>query len=172
MINGASGSVGTYAVQIAKYFGAEVTGVCSTRNVDLVHSIGADQVIDYVKVDFTQNGHLYDLILDNVGNRSISDIKRILGPIGMYLLNGYSMVLMLRLMLPSGSGGQTMHSADVAKPNQSDLELLEELLEAGNIVSVIDRVYPLSETPEAIRYLEEGHARGKVVITVEQNNKT
>ena len=172
LINGASGGVGTYAVQIAKYFGAEVTGVCSTRNVDMVRSIGADQVIDYVREDFTQNGHLYDLILDNVGNHSISDIKRILGPNGMYLLNGYSPALMVRLMLPSGAGGQTMRSADVAKPNQSDLEFLKELLEAGNVVSVIDRVYPLSETPEAIRYLEEGHARGKVIISLEQFNKT
>ena len=172
MINGASGGVGTYAVQIAKYFGADVTGVCSTRNVGMVRSIGADQIIDYVKEDFTQNGQLYDLILDNVGNRSISDIKRILGPNGMYLLNGYAPALMLRLMFQSGTGGQTMRSSDVAKPNQSDLEVLKALLEAGKVVSVIDRVYPLSETPEAIRYLEGGHGRGKVVISVEQFNKT
>jgi NADPH:quinone reductase-like Zn-dependent oxidoreductase len=175
LINGASGGVGTFAVQIAKSFGAEVTGVCSTRNVDMVRSIGADQVIDYTREDFTQNGQLYDLILDNVGNRSVSDIKRILGPNGTYLLNAYSPALMLHLMLQIGSsktGGQTMRNSEVAKANQSDLEFLKELLEAGNVVSVIDRVYPLSEVAEAIRYLEEGHARGKVVITLEHNNKT
>ena len=172
LINGASGGVGTFAVQIAKYFGAEVTGVCSTRNVDLVRSIGADQVIDYTQEDFTQNGRLYDLILDNVGNRSVSDIKRILAPNGTYLLNAYSPALMVRLMLKPGNGGLTMRNSDVAKANQSDLVFLKELLEAGKVVSVIDRVYPLSEVPEAIRYLEGGHARGKVVITVDHNNKT
>jgi len=166
LINGASGGVGTFAVQIAKSFGAEVTGVCSTRNVDMVRSIGADQVIDYTSEDFTQNGQLYDLILDNVGNRSVSDIKRILGPNGTYLLNAYSPALMLKLMLQSGAGGQTMRNSDVAKANQSDLEFLKEFLEAGNVVPVIDRRYPLSEVAEAIRYLEEGHARGKIVITV------
>ncbi len=175
LINGASGGVGTFAVQIAKYFGAEVTGVCSTRNVDMVRSIGADQVIDYTSEDFTQNGQLYDLILDNVGNRSISDIKRILGPNGTYLLNGYSPALMLQLTLQSRiskTEGQTMRNSDVAEANESDLEFLKELLEAGNVESIIDRVYPLSEVAEAIRYLEEGHARGKVVITLEHNNKT
>jgi len=166
LINGASGGVGTFAVQIAKSFGAEVTGVCSTRNVDMVRSIGADQVIDYTSEDFTQNGQLYDLILDNVGNRSVSDIKRISGPNGTYLLNAYSPALMLKLMLQSGADGQTMRNSDVAKANQSDLEFLKEFLEAGNVVPVIDRRYPLSEVAEAIRYLEEGHARGKIVITV------
>jgi NADPH:quinone reductase-like Zn-dependent oxidoreductase len=172
LINGASGGVGTFAVQIANSFRGQVTGVCSTRNVDMVRSIGADKVIDYTREDFTQNGQLYDLILDNVGNRSVSDIKRILGPNGTYLLNAYSPALMLKLMLQSGTGGQTMRNSDVAKANQSDLECLKELLEAGHVVSVIDRVYPLSEVAEAIRYLEEGHARGKVVITVAHNNKT
>ncbi len=166
LINGASGGVGTFAVQIAKSFGAEVTGVCSSRNVDMVRSIGADQVIDYTSEDFTQNGQLYDLILDNVGNRSVSDIKRILGSNGTYLLNAYSPALMLKLMLHSGSGGQTMRNSDVAEATQSDLEFLKELLEAGQVVPVIDRCYPLREVAEAIRYLEEGHARGKVIITV------
>ena len=169
LINGASGGVGTFAVQIARYFGAEVTGVCSTGNVDMVRSIGADQVIDYTSENFTQNGQRYDLILDNVGNRSVSDIKRILGPNGTYLLNAYSPALMLKLILQSKNSktrGQTMRSSDVLKSNQSDLEFLKELLEAGHIVSVIDRVYPLREVAEAIRYLEGGHARGKVVITL------
>ena len=169
LINGASGGVGTFGVQIAKSFGAEVTGVCSTRNVEMVRSIGADQIIDYTCEDFTQNGHLYDLILDNVGNRSFSDIKRILGPNGTYLLNGYSPVLMLRLLLHSAiskTSGQSMRNSSVEKANQSDLEFLKELLEADKVKPVIDRCYPLSETDEAIRYLEKGHARGKVVITL------
>mgnify|MGYP001546747234 FL=1 len=169
LINGASGGVGTFALQIAKSFGAVVTGVCSTRNVDMVRSIGADQVIDYTREDFTQNGQLYDLIFDNVGNRSISEIKRILGPNGTYLLNAYSPALMLQLMLQSGKskiGGQTMRNTDITQANQSDLEFLKALLEAGKVVSVIDRVYPLSEVAGAIGYLEEGHVRGKVVITV------
>ena len=165
LINGASGGVGTFAVQIARYFGAEVTGVCSTGNVDMARSIGADQVIDYTGEDFTQNGQLYDLILDNVGNRSVSDIKRILDPNGTYLLNAYSPALMLKLMLQK-TGGQTMRNTDVEKANQGDLEFLKELLEAGHVVSVIDRVYPLSGVAEAIRYLEEGHARGKIVIAI------
>ena len=169
LINGASGGVGTFAVQIAKSFGAIVIGVCSTRNVDMVRSIGADQVIDYTRKDFTQTGQLYDLILDNVGNRSISDIKCILGPKGTYLLNAYAPALMLQLTLRSGkskTGGQTMRNTDVTQANQSDLESLKELLEAGKVVSVIDRAYPLSEVADAIRYLEAGHARGKVVITL------
>ena len=169
LINGASGGVGTFAVQIAKYYEAVVTGVCSTQNVDMVRSIGADQLIDYTREDFTQNGQLYDLILDNVGNRSVSEIKRILGPNGTYLLNAYSPALMLQLMLQSGNsktGGQTMRNTDITKANQSDLEFLTALLEAGKVVSVIDKVYPLSEVAEAIGYLEEGHARGKVVITL------
>ncbi len=175
LINGASGGVGTFAVQIAKFFGVEVTGVCSARNVEMVRSIGADRVIDYTSEDFTQNGQLYDLILDNVGNRSVSDIKRILAANGTYLLNAYAPALMLQLMLRSGNsktGGQTMRNTDVTQSNQNDLEFLKELLEAGNVVPVIDKVYPLSDVAAAIAYLEEGHARGKVVITLEYNNKT
>ena len=175
LINGASGGVGTFAVQIAKSFGAEVTGVCSTRNVDMVRSIGADQVIDYTSEDFTQNGQLYDLILDNVGNRSVTDIKRVMGPNGTYLLNAYSPALMLKLILRSvlpKTGDQTMRNTDVEKANQSDLEFLKELLEADKVLPVIDRVFPLSEVADAIRYLEEGHTRGKVIITVDHNNKT
>ncbi|MEL6248981.1 MAG: NAD(P)-dependent alcohol dehydrogenase, partial [Cyanobacteria bacterium J06627_15] len=124
LINGASGGVGTFAVQIAKSFGAIVTGVCSAQNVDRVRSIGADQVIDYTCEDFTQSGQLYDLIFDNVGNHSIVEIKRILAPNGTYLLNAYAPTLMLQLMLRSGQskpGGQTMRNTDVMKPNQADL---------------------------------------------------
>ena len=173
LINGASGGVGTFAVQIAKFFGVEVTGVCSARNVEMVRSIGADRVIDYTSEDFTQNGQLYDLILDNVGNRSVSDIKRILAANGTYLLNAYAPALMLQLMLRSGNSktrGQTMRNTDVTQANQSDLEFLKELLEAGNVVPVIDKVYPLSDVAAAIAYLEEGHTGGKVVITLEYNN--
>ncbi len=169
LINGASGGVGTFAVQLAKVFGADVTGVCSTQNVDMVRSIGADRVIDYTHEDFTQTGQLYELVFDNVGNRSIADIKRILAPNGMYLLNAYAPTLMLQLMLRSGkskTGGQTMRNTDMTKTNQSDLEFLKALLETGKVVPVIDKVYPLSEVADAIRHLEEGHARGKVVITV------
>ena len=169
LINGASGGVGTFAVQIAKFWGVEVTGVCSARNVEMVRSIGADRVIDYTSEDFTQNGQLYDLILDNVGNRSVSDIKRILAANGTYLLNAYAPALMLQLMLRAGNsktGGQTMRNTDVMKPNQADLEYLKALIEADKVISVIDKVYPLSEVADAIRHLEEGHARGKVVITV------
>jgi len=172
LINGASGGVGIFAVQIAKYFGAEVTGVCSTRNIDMVRSIGADQVTDYTNEDFTRTGQQYDLILDNVGNRSYSDLKRILSPNGTYLLNGYAPALMVRLMFHSGkskTGDQIMRNADVQKTNPKDLEFLKDLFESGKIKSVIDRIYTLSDVPEAISYLEEGHARGKVVITVEHN---
>ncbi|MDV3352046.1 NAD(P)-dependent alcohol dehydrogenase [Leptothoe sp. LEGE 181152] len=169
LINGASGGVGTFAIQIAKFFGAVVTGVCSTQNLDTVRALRTNQVIDYTREDFTQTGQLYDLILDNVGNRSISDIKRIVSPNGTYLLNAYAPTLMLQLMLQPGkskTGGQTMRNTDITKANQSDLEFLTELLAADKIVPVIDRVYPLSEVADAIRYLETGHARGKVVITL------
>ncbi len=172
LINGASGGVGTYAVQIAKHYGTEVTGVCSTRNIDMVRSIGADHVIDYTGEDFTKTSQVYDLILDNVGNRSLSEVKRILAPNGTYLLNAFAPALMLQLGLQSGKskiGGQTLRNSDVAKISQSDLEFLKELIEAGDVVSVIDKVYPLSETPKAIRHLETGHARGKVVIEVEHS---
>ena len=172
LINGASGGVGTYAVQVAKHYGANVTGVCSTRNLEMVRSIGADQVIDYTKEDFTQNGELYDLILDNVGNRSISELKRILTPNGIYVLNAFSPTLMLQLGLQSGkskNGGRVMRNSDVAKALQSDLEFLKELFKAGTIKSVIDKVYPLSETPEAVRHLESGRARGKIIIGIEHS---
>jgi len=175
LINGASGGVGTFAVQIAKSFGAEVTGVCSTRNLDMARSIGADQVIDYTQEDFTKNGQRYDLILAANGYHSIWDYKRALSPKGIYVMAGGSMAQMYQAMLLgpwiSMTGSKKMGSLS-ARPNQKDLVFMKELLEAGKVVPVIDRRYPLSEVAEAIRYLEEGHARGKVVITVEHNNKT
>ena len=177
LINGASGGVGTFAVQIAKSFGAEVTGVCSTRNLDMVRSIGADQVIDYTQQDFTQNGQRYDLIVDTVGNRSVSDHKRALSPKGICVIIGYSSpVLLFQAMFLgpwiSMTGSKKVGLMGTMKPNKKDLVFMKELLEAGKVVPVIDRRYTLSEVAEAIRYLEEGHARGKVVITVEHNNKT
>jgi len=170
LINGAGGGVGTFAVQIAKSFGAQVTGVCSTMKLDMVRSIGADQVIDYTGEDFTQNRQRYDLILDAAAYRSISDYKRALSPKGIYVLVGGSMVLMFRVMLVgpwlSMTGSKKMRTV-MAKINKKDLALMKELLEAGKVIPVIDRRYSLSEVPEAIEYLEEGHAQGKIVITVQ-----
>ena len=177
LINGASGGVGTFAVQIAKSFGTEVTGVCSTRNVDMVRSIGADHVIDYTQADFTKNGQRYDLIFDAVGNRSVSDYKRALSPNGICAVAGFTTLSRLfQIMIlgawASRTGSKKIGMMDTAKPNQKDLVFIKELLEAGKVVPVIDRTYPLREVPEAIRYLEAGHAKGKVVITVEQNDNT
>jgi NADPH:quinone reductase-like Zn-dependent oxidoreductase len=170
LIYGAGGGVGTFAVQLAKAFGAEVTAVCSTRNVDLVRSIGADQVIDYTQADFTKNGQRYDLIFAVNGYHSIFDYKRALNPRGVYVFIGGSMAAMFQAMLlgplVSMTGGQKMGSMGVAKPSQKDLVYMKDLLEAGKVVPVIDRRYPLGETAEALRYLEKGHAKGKVVITV------
>ncbi|NIM17673.1 MAG: zinc-binding dehydrogenase [Candidatus Aminicenantes bacterium] len=175
LINGASGGIGTFAVQIAKSFGAEVTAVCSTRNLDMVRSIGADHVIDYTKEDFTKNGERYDLILAVNGYHSIFDYKRALSPKGIYVMVGGTMAQMYQAMLLgpfiSMTGSKKMRILS-AGPNQKDLIFLKELLLAGKIKPVIDRVYPLSDVPQAIRYLEEEHARGKVVITLEHNNKT
>ena len=162
LINGASGGVGTFSVQIAKSFGAEVTGVCSTRNLDMVRSIGADRVIDYSKEDFTQTGGRYDLILDAVGNRSLSDCKRALQPNGIYVAAAGSPVRTLWMLM---TGGKKMVFM-LTKPNQEDVGFLKDLLESKKVTPVIDRRYPLSEVAEALRYLGEGHAQGKVVITV------
>ncbi len=174
LINGASGGIGTFAVQIAKSFGAEVTGVCSTKNLDMVRSIGADHVIDYTQEDFCQNGKLYDLIVATAGYRSIFDYKRALSPKGTYVMTGGSMaqVFQAGLLGPSISekGGKKLGNLS-AKPSQKDLVSMRELIEAGKVVPVIDRCYPLSEVPDAVRYYGEGHARGKVVITVAHNNK-
>ncbi|MCB0062221.1 MAG: NAD(P)-dependent alcohol dehydrogenase [Caldilineaceae bacterium] len=166
LINGASGGVGTYAVQMAKALGAEVTGVCSTRNLALVREIGADHVIDYTQSDFTRTGQRYDLILDAVGNRSVADLRRALTPQGIGAVAGFtSLPGILQVALLGSWGGQSV-SSFLAKPNQTDLQTLAELLASGKIRSVIDCRYPLAETAAAIRYLETGRARGKVIITV------
>ncbi|MGD2250325.1 MAG: NAD(P)-dependent alcohol dehydrogenase [Candidatus Methanofastidiosia archaeon] len=172
LINGASGGVGTFAVQIAKSFGAEVTGVCSTKNVEMVLSIGADHVIDYTKEDFTKSGQRYDLILDNVGNHSPSALKRALTPQGTSVPNsghGGMGYLIKAFILSAFMDWQ--ESPWVTKPNNKDLVILKELIEAGKINPVIDRTYPLRKTPEAIGYVGRGHAKGKVVVTVEHDTK-
>lgn len=172
LINGASGGVGTFAVQIAKVFGAEVTGVCSTGNVDLVRSLGADRVIDYGQEDFARGGQRYDLVLDNAGSRSLSDLRRVLVSNGTLVLNSGSgsvfrvLARMLEALLSSRFVSQKM-VLRIAKLNKEDLLVLKDLIEAGKVTSVVDKRYSLSEVPEALRYLEEGHARGKVVITIQ-----
>jgi NADPH:quinone reductase-like Zn-dependent oxidoreductase len=171
LIHGASGGVGTFAVQIAKALGAHVTGVCSGRNVEMVLSIGADHVIDYTKEDFWRSGKEYDLIVDNAAFHSIRKPLRALKPTGIYVGVGGSTstasLLQSLLLNPliSKTKGRKVVSL-MANVNQKDLAVLKELLEAGKVVPVIGRKYPLSDTPQAIRYVEEGHARGKVVITV------
>jgi len=175
LINGASGGVGTFAVQIAKSFGADVTGVCSTGNVDLVRSIGGDHVIDYTREDFTHNGRRYDVVLDLVGNRSLTEFRRALTPAGTLILSGGGVSEGGSLIGPVGLiiRGQMLsrfvrHRLLVltAKPSKVNLATLRELVESGKVTPVIDRTYPLSKAPEAIRYLEVEHARAKVVIIV------
>jgi NADPH:quinone reductase-like Zn-dependent oxidoreductase len=178
LVNGASGGVGTFAVQIAKSYGADVTGVCSTRNLEMARSIGADQVVDYTKEDFTKSGRYYDLLFDNIGNHSFSERKRILNPNGICVMVGVG---------GSGaSGGQIMgvlagelnayirsrfvsqqFGTFLAQLNQKDLKILGDLMRSGKMTPVIDKKYTLSGVPDALKYLEQGHARGKVVITVE-----
>jgi NADPH:quinone reductase-like Zn-dependent oxidoreductase len=175
LVNGASGGVGSFAVQIAKSYGTEVTGVCSTRNLELVRSMGADHVIDYTREDFTNNGKQYDLIYDAIGNRSISDYKRALKPQGICVIAGFSGLrrlfehMVLGPMM-SKEGGQKVGMMEMAKVTKADFLVIKDLLETGKVVPVIDRCYPLSETAEAIRYLETMHARGKVIITVAPSN--
>jgi NADPH:quinone reductase-like Zn-dependent oxidoreductase len=167
LINGASGGVGTFAVQIAKALGAEVTGVCSARNVDMVRSLGADHVVDYTQKDFTQNGRRYDLILDNVASHSFSDLIRVLTPQGLIIPNsGHSgMGYVFKAFLLSPFLRQ-LGSMYVAVPTGKDLAQLKEWIETEKVKPVIERAYPLRETPEAFRYLDKEHARGKVIITV------
>jgi NADPH:quinone reductase-like Zn-dependent oxidoreductase len=176
LINGASGGVGTFAVQIAKSFGADVTGVCSTRNVDLVRSLGADHVIDYTKEDFAKGTERYDVILDNVPNHSLSECRQILNPNGKYVMIGgggpndnrwigpFGRVIHTLILSPFINQKMGMMMADA---NQKDLTILGDMMQSGKLKPVIDRTYKLDQLPDAIRYLEEGHARGKVVITVE-----
>jgi NADPH:quinone reductase-like Zn-dependent oxidoreductase len=178
LVNGAAGGVGSFAVQIAKSLGAEVTGVCSTRNVDLVRSIGADQVIDYTQQDFTKCGQRYDLIFDAVGNRSLSACRRALSPQGIFVMAGGKagrwMIGPLARALQAGVlsrfGSQKLVGL-FARASQEDLAIMRELMASGKVTPVIDRRYSLRETPDAIRYLEQGHARGKVVIALESSNK-
>src|SRR5438105_949105 len=176
LINGASGGVGTFAVQIAKSFGADVTGVCSTRNVDMVRSLGADHVIDYTKEDFAKGPERYDVILDNVPNHSLSECRRILNPNGKYVMIGGGGPNDSRWIGPFGRVIKTMVLSRfvsqkmgmmMADTNQNDLTILADMMQSGKVKPVIDRTYKLSELPAAIAYLEEGHARGKVIITVE-----
>ncbi len=174
LINGASGGVGTFAVQIAKSMGADVTGVCSTRNVELVRSIGADHVVDYTKEDYTANGEHYDVIIDNVGNRSLLDNRRALTHDGKYVLIGGGgpdegdwigpLAKPIAALLLSPFISQQMGSM-LAQLDQKDLSILADLMQSGKVTPVIDRQFKLGETPAAVQYLEEGHARGKVVIT-------
>jgi NADPH:quinone reductase-like Zn-dependent oxidoreductase len=173
LINGASGGIGTFAVQIAKSFAAEVTGVCSTRNLDLVRSIGADHVIDYTQEDFTQNGQRYDLILATAGYRSLFDYKRVLKPAGIYVATGGSMAQVFQPMLlgPWLSTGGVKMSSLAMKPDKKDLTFVRELIEAGEVVPVIDRCFPLIELPEALAYYARGRSRGKVVITIDHKGE-
>lgn len=170
LVNGASGGVGIYAVQIAKAFGAEVTGVCSTRNVEMVRSIGADHVVDYTKEEFTQRGQRYDLILDIVGNCSVADYRRTLVPNGTGVIIGFTtMARMFKVMLQAAWAsrrGEQKIAPMNANINPTDLGVLKELIEAGKVKPVIDRCYSFSEIPKAMAYIETGHARGKVVITM------
>lgn len=173
LINGASGGVGTFAVQLAKVFGAKVTAVCSTRNVDTARSLGADRVIDYTREDFLQSGQQYDLILDVAGNRSIADRKRALAPEGILVLVGGPkkgrllgpLTSMLKLVLASKAGSRKMTPMLTQLVNE-DLVALRKLLETGQLKPVIERTYPLHEVPQALRYVGEGHSQGKIVITV------
>ncbi|HYJ06912.1 MAG TPA: NAD(P)-dependent alcohol dehydrogenase [Chthoniobacterales bacterium] len=180
LVNGASGGVGTFAVQLAKTMGAEVTGVCSGRNVELVRSLGADHVIDYTKEDFTKSGQRYDLIIDNVGNRSALENTRVLNPQGRLVMIGGGgpedqgfmgplikplKMIGLKRFLTQEVGGM------LAQMNQKDLTFLADLIQSGKVTPVIDKTYPFNELPEAMRYLETGRARGKVVVTVGETNE-
>lgn len=166
LINGASGGVGTLAVQMAKSFGTEVTGVCSTRNMDMVLSIGADRVVDYTQEDFTQKEGRYDLIFDAVRKRSFSDCKRALTPNGIYVTTEFSPTLILQKQWVALTGNQKLVPLPIIKPDKQLMLDLKVLLETGKVTPVIDRRFPLSGVPEAIVYLGKGHARGKVIITV------
>ena len=174
LINGASGGVGMFAVQIAKAFGAEVTAVCSTRNMEMVRSLGADHVLDYMKEDFAQNGQQYDLILAVNGYHPISDYLRTLKPEGTYVVVGGSMLQLAQAASNkrrnSNSGGQKIYIASLVQ-SKKDLIFIKELLESGKIMPVIDGCYPLSKTAEAFWYFEKEHPKGKVIITMEENHK-
>jgi NADPH:quinone reductase-like Zn-dependent oxidoreductase len=170
LINGASGGVGTFTVQIAKMFGSNVIGVCNPRNLDLVRSLGADEVIDYTRENFTRNGRRYDLIIDNVANYSIGDYARALNPNGICVIVGFTSLGLLlqhlilgRLVSKFGSKKMGMMLARITKP---DLGVLQELMETGKLVPVVGKCYPLSQVAEAYRHLETKHTRGKIVVTL------
>jgi NADPH:quinone reductase-like Zn-dependent oxidoreductase len=170
LINGASGGIGTYAVQLAKHFGAQVTGVCSGRNADMVRRLGADHVIDYTKADFADGSQQYDLILDNVGNRTVADYKRATTPNGTTVVAGFTTIPRMFSVMTRG-GWITRRSerkigAMMARIVQDDLTLLAELLANGTVKSVVDQCYPLDETADALRYLETGRVKGKVVVSI------
>jgi NADPH:quinone reductase-like Zn-dependent oxidoreductase len=179
LINGAAGGVGTFAVQIAKAFGAEVTGVCSTRNVEMVRRIGADHVVDYTQRDFTKSGEKYDMIFDLVGNHSFVEIRRVLVPRGVFVGAGVvgapkSIIGMLGALISTilvSLFVSQKYVTFVAKANAKDLNAVGELMASGKIIPIIDRVFELSDTAEAMRYQDQGHARGKVVITVPFNTE-
>jgi NADPH:quinone reductase-like Zn-dependent oxidoreductase len=176
LVNGASGGVGTFAVQLGKAYGAEVTAVCSTRNVDLVRSLGADRIVDYTQEDFTRGDARHDVVLDLVGNHSLAEFRRVLNPVGTLVLSGggvyeggsvigpMGLFIRRRLMAPFARNHQLLEIA--ARQSRANLEALRELAESGKITPVVERTYPLSEAAEAIRYLEVEHARAKVVVTV------
>ena len=173
LINGASGGIGTFAVQIAKALGAEVAGVCSTRNLELVRSLGADHVIDYTTEDFTRNGHRYDLVLDNVSNRSLTELRRTLTPTGMLVPNGGNFSnrwmasggRIVRAAVLFSIGGQKVGTFLVSM-RREDLETLAAMIDAGSVRPVMDRTYPLRDLADAMAHVGSGHARGKVAITV------
>jgi NADPH:quinone reductase-like Zn-dependent oxidoreductase len=178
LINGAAGGVGTFAVQIARSFGADVAGVCSTRNVDMVRSIGADRVIDYTQSDFTRSGQRYDLMIDCIGNHSLSACRRVLNLKGIYIMVGGSdgrwigpLARGIKGLVLSRFVSQNLVTL-LAKRSKEDLTILRGLIEAGKVTPVIDRRFGLSQVPQAVRYLEEGHARGKVVITLDETDPT
>jgi len=170
LISSASGGVGTFAVQIAKAFGAEVTAVCSPRNQEQARSLDADRVIDYTQEDFTQNGERYDLLFDSVGNHSLSACRRILNPTGVHVMVGGPLLHLLAGVLLSRFSKQRIIFF-IAGSNNDDLKVMKELIEAGKVLPVIDRRYSFSETREALSYLGEGHARGKIVITLDRDGK-
>jgi NADPH:quinone reductase-like Zn-dependent oxidoreductase len=173
LINGAGGGMGTFAIQLAKYYGAEVTGVDSASKLEMLRSIGADHVIDYAQEDYTKSGRRYDLVLDAVAHRSVFDYRRALSPEGKFIIVGGSLATFLQVLslgaLISKMGSKKLGLNAYDANNKEDLASLAELFEAGKVVPIIDRRYPLSEVPEALRYLESGHALGKVVITMEHN---
>ena len=180
LINGAAGGVGTFAVQIAKTFGAEVTGVCSTRNVEMVRRIGADHVIDYTQMDFTKSAEKYNLIFDLVGNHSFVELRRVLVPKGIFVGAGVvgapksilGMVGGLLSTIVVSLFVSQRYATFVAKANTDDMDAIRELLASGKVTPVVDRAFDLSETAEALRYQDQGHARGKIVITVPVNRQT